>query len=310
MSEVKSYVFGPVASRRLGRSLGVDVVPLKACTQNCVYCQLGVDCETTVERKAYYPACSILEELGAVLGSGVEADYVTVSGSGEPTLNIELGELVDGIKKLTDIPVAIITNGTLLFDEKVRAECGKADLVLPSLDAGDEETYRQINRPHRDIDFGSFVEGLCRFREEFAGKIWLEVFLIDPINTSDEQLGKINALAGKIKPDKVQINTAVRPVVDESVKRIDYYALRDMAEKFDGDVEVIADYSKDVVLTGAGVNVENVLSMLTRRPCTVEDVCRGMGLARNEAIKYLSVLESEGKILSSKRGGELFFRVK
>ena len=310
MVEKNSYVFGPVPSRRLGRSLGVDVVPLKACTQNCVYCQLGVDCEPTLERKVYYPASSILDELEAVIRTDVEADYITISGSGEPTLNRELGELIDGIKKVTDIPVAIITNGTMLVDKEVRGECVKADVVLPSLDAGDEETYQKINRPHPDINFGRFVEGLCRFREEFGGQIWLEVFLIDPINTSDEQLGKINSLVGKIKPDKVQINTAVRPVVDQSVKRMDIYALKDMAEKFDGDVEVIADYSKDIILTTAAVNAENVLSMLDRRPCTLKDICQGMGMKRSEAVKYLTLLETDGKITSAKREGELFFQAK
>ncbi|MHC4423584.1 MAG: radical SAM protein, partial [Planctomycetota bacterium] len=191
MAEEKKYVFGPVPSRRLGRSLGVDIVPFKVCTLDCVYCQLGSTINKTIERKEYIPIEPVLAELKDRLDGGLQADFITVSGSGEPTLNSRLGELIDGIKKITDIPVAILTNGTLLYRGDVRADCAKADVVVPSLDAGDEETFRKINHPCSDISIEKLVSGLCAFRKEFAGQIWLEVFLAEDLNTNAEQITKL-----------------------------------------------------------------------------------------------------------------------
>ena len=140
------YLFGPVPSRRLGRSLGVDIIPLKTCSQNCIYCQLGKDAPQTLQRKEYIPIESVLAELKIKIAEGLEADFITISGSGEPTLHSQLGELIDGIRKLTDIPVAVITNSTLLSDRGVRRDCCKADVVLPSLDAGDPETFQKVKQ--------------------------------------------------------------------------------------------------------------------------------------------------------------------
>lgn len=233
------HIFGPVASRRLGRSLGVDIVPLKVCTQNCIYCQLGIDGEQTLERKEYVAAEVVLAELKEWVEAGIEADFVTFSGSGEPTLNSAMGEIIDGIRAITDIPVAVITNGTLFSDPAVRADCAKADLVVPSLDAGDAETFGKINFPHKDIDFDVFVEGLRAFRREYSGRMWLEVFLSEGVNASDEQVDKIGAIIERIGPDKVQLNTAVRPTVKESALRVDRRRLEEIAERLGGNVEVV-----------------------------------------------------------------------
>ncbi len=234
------HIFGPIASRRLGRSLGVDIVPLKVCTQNCIYCQLGIDGERTLERKEYVAAEVVLAELKERITEGVEADFVTLSGSGEPTLNSAMGKIIDGIRAITDIPIAVITNGTLLSDPAVRADCCKADLVLPSLDAGDAETFGKINFPHKDIDFDVFVEGLCEFRREYSGRMWLEVFLSEGVNDSDDQVDKIGAIIKRIGPDKVQLNTAVRPTAKESVLRVEQTRLEEIAGRLGGNVEVAA----------------------------------------------------------------------
>ena len=166
MSDSKKYkyIFGPVPSRRLGRSLGVDIVGLKTCTQNCVYCQLGVNGVTTTERKAYVDVAIVAGEIKDKLAGGVQADFITISGSGEPTLNSDIGLLIDQIKEMTDIPVAVITNGTLLNDPQVRADISRADAVMSSLDAGDEDGFRAMNAPHDSVTFKSLVEGLVAFR--------------------------------------------------------------------------------------------------------------------------------------------------
>ncbi|MHC4124943.1 MAG: radical SAM protein [Planctomycetota bacterium] len=199
MGESNSYVFGPVPSRRLGLSLGVDIVPFKSCTLNCIYCQLGRGAATTVERKEYVPIEAVLDELKERLAKGLQADFITISGSGEPTLNVRLGELIEKIKEITDIPVAVLTNGALFYQADVRSDCAKADVVLPSLDAGDEAVFEQINRPDENISFEKLVSGLIEFRKEFGGQIWLEVFLLEGVNTTTEQIKKIKNIIKKNK---------------------------------------------------------------------------------------------------------------
>jgi len=304
------YLFGPVPSRRLGLSLGVDITPLKTCTQNCIYCQLGVTGVQTVERKPYVPIEAVLSELKDKVTAGLRADYITLSGSGEPTLNSEMGRLIDGIKEITTIPVAVLTNGTLLTDPAVRADCAKADVVLPSLDAGDEETFRKINCPHKDINFSAFVEGLCKFRAQYTGQIWLEVFFCEGINTNDEQIEKMRVLIERIRPDKVQLNTAVRPVADKSVICVGPARLRAIAERLGPNVRVVADFSKLDRAPNVKATTEDVLQMLRRRPCSLNDVCNGLGIHLNEALKYLAHLEATGLIESQPAGGTVFFKAK
>jgi wyosine [tRNA(Phe)-imidazoG37] synthetase (radical SAM superfamily) len=183
VTEEKKYLYGPVPSRRLGRSLGVDIVPFKVCPLDCIYCQLGRTVDKTVERKEYVSIEPVLAELKDRLAEDLQADFITISGSGEPTLNSGLGRLIEGIKKITDIPVAVLTNGALFTDKSVRADCLQADVVLPSLDAGDEVAFRKINRQHPDINIEKLITGLCEFRNEFSGRIWLEVFFVEGLNT-------------------------------------------------------------------------------------------------------------------------------
>ena len=219
MSSERQYVYGPVPSRRLGRSLGVDIVPEKVCTQNCIYCQLGSTTKKTIERREYAPVEPIISELKEILSGSVEADYITMAGSGEPTLNSKLGEIIEKIKIFSNIPVAVVTNGTLLYRADVRDECAKADVVMPSLDAGDERTFKKINRPYPDISIEKLVSGLCTFRDEYSGQIWLEVFFIKGINDDDEQIKEISAIIKRIHPDKIQLNTAVRPTIEKNIMK-------------------------------------------------------------------------------------------
>ncbi len=294
-------------SRRLGRSLGVDIVPFKVCTLDCIYCQLGKTTEKTVERKEYASVEAVLAELKEKLTEGLDADYITISGSGEPTLHSRLGELIDGIKKITDIPVAVLTNGTLLYEKDVRVDCAKADVVLPSLDAGDEEVFQKVNRPHRDISIKSLISGLCTFRDEFTGQIWLEVFLIDGLNTGSGQIAKIKTAIERIRPDKVQLNTAVRPTAEPAVKRVSAEQLDSIAGQLE-NCEVVADFSPGRSSKMVESKAENVLSMLKRRPCSLNDICLGLGIGRNEALKYITHLQQQGAVCSERKDGVTFFK--
>jgi wyosine [tRNA(Phe)-imidazoG37] synthetase (radical SAM superfamily) len=305
----KKYLYGPVPSRRLGLSLGVDIVPFKVCTLDCVYCQLGRTTKKTAERKDYVPVETVLAELKDALEEGVKTDFITISGSGEPTLNSQLGELIDGIKKITDIPVAIITNGTLLHREDVRADCAKADVVVPSLDAGDEAAFQRVNRPHKDISIEKLVDGLVAFRKEFPGQIWLEVFLVEGLNTDTTEIEKIKGLIKRIRPDKVQLNTAVRPTADPAIKKVDAEKLQTIARRIGGGCEVVADFPplhSDKLMHSTA---KDILSMLKRRPCSLDDICSGLGIHRNEALKHITELQHRGLIDFKGKNGKTFFTV-
>ena len=295
-------------SRRLGRSYGVDIVPFKVCTLDCVYCQLGRTTKKSIECKEYVPVEPVLAELKDRLTEGLQADFITISGSGEPTLNSRLGELIDGIKKITDIPVAILTNGTLLYKQEVRADCVKADVVLPSLDAGDEQTFQKVNRPHKDISIEKLIDGLCEFRNEFSGQIWLEVFIVEGLNTDNEQIAKIKNAIERIRPDKVQLNTAVRPTAQMGVKRVDAEKLQVIATRLGEKCEVVADFLPGRCGKLTESKAEDVLSMLKRRPCSLNDICSGLGIHRNEALKHITHLQQQGFVHSERKDGTTFFK--
>ncbi|UCF43988.1 MAG: radical SAM protein [Planctomycetota bacterium] len=321
MVQEDKYLYGPVPSRRLGRSLGVDIVPSKVCTLDCIYCQLGKTTYTTIERKDFVPVGEVLAELKEKLARGLDADFITISGSGEPTLNSRLGELIDGIKKITDIPVAVVTNGTLLYRQDVRADCARADVVLPSLDAGDEQTFQRINRPHPGLSVEKLVNGLCAFRDEFSGQLWLEVFLIEGFNTDTAQIDRIEDAINRIRPDKIQLNTAVRPAAEPEVKTFAPASMQAIAKQFGDKCKVVPCYSppscaslnesttEDVLADQAARRrAETLLSMLKRRPCSLSDICSALGIRRDEALKYINHFQQQGVIGFEQREGTVFFK--
>ncbi|MHC4545590.1 MAG: hypothetical protein ACYSYL_13900, partial [Planctomycetota bacterium] len=261
----------------------------------------------------------ILAELRETLDQGLKADFITVGGSGEPTLNSGLGELIDGIKKITDIPVAVLTNGTLLFRADVRADCAKADVVLPSLDAGDKGTFEEINHPHGDIVIENLISGLCDFRDEFAGQIWLEIFLIEGINTDAGQIAEIKDAIEHIRPDKVQLNTSVRPTTRADIKKVDAEKLDAIAEELGEKCEVVADFPparcksrlsplSNTSQSGAPEEMETLLSMLKRRPCSLNEICSALGIGRSEALKYITHYQQQKMVGSIEKDGITFFK--
>jgi wyosine [tRNA(Phe)-imidazoG37] synthetase (radical SAM superfamily) len=303
----RTYIFGPVPSRRLGLSLGVDLVPRKVCTLDCIYCQVGRTTDHRVERGDFVPVDEVLAELERTLPAVPRPDYITISGSGEPTLNVRLGEVIDRIRRLTDVPVAIITNGTLLADPAVRRDAAKADLVVPSLDAGDEETYQKINRPTRGLTLEALVEGMAAFRREFTGQLWLEVFLAEGVNESDEQVDKIGRLIERIGPDRIQLNTATRPTAEADVRPLSPERLAEIARRLGGKAEVVASFKARKTTAAMPAGEEQVLAMIRRRPVTAEDIAAGLGAHGSEVAKALGHLMESGLIVRTDRGGQAYW---
>jgi wyosine [tRNA(Phe)-imidazoG37] synthetase (radical SAM superfamily) len=300
------HVFGPVPSRRLGRSLGVDLVPFKTCTYDCIYCQLGRTTCKTIERKEWVPLDDVVRELKMRLES--RPDYITLSGSGEPTLYSRIDELIGAIKTITEIPVAVLTNGSLLWQPEVRAQLMKADVVIPSLDAGDELRFRAINRPHPQIAFDQMVNGLMEFRREYRGQYWLEVFLLEGYTAIQAEVEKLARLVKRIQPDKVQLNTVDRPPAEEFALAVSARRMQKLALLFDPPAEVITKFRRCHVGGQFKANRDVLLNLLRRRPCTVEEIAEGLGWHRNEADKLLADLEARGLIGRCITGGVIHYQ--
>jgi len=305
------YLYGPVPSRRLGQSLGIDLAPFKTCTYDCIYCQLGRTTNKTMERRPYVPVHDILEELKIKLEAGETPDYISIAGSGEPTLHSEIGELIGMIKSMTSIPVAVLTNGSLLYKPQVSEALMRADLVIPSLDAGDETLFRYVNRPHNGISFDNMVSGLIEFTCDFQGQVWLEVLLVSGVTGMDADVKKIAALAKIISPAKVQLNTVCRPSSEEYACAVERKQMENLAGLFAGTVEIISNDQPSLYSsTASRATVDNeIVSLLARRPCTLADICAGLGLHPHEAAKMLKKLVDEERIRTLRADHEVFYKI-
>jgi len=306
---MRRYTYGPVLSRRLGRSLGIDLVPYKTCTFDCVYCQLGRTTNKTVERREYLPVRSILREIEEF--SWEEIDYITLAGSGEPTLNSKIGEVIEGIKSISSTPVAILTNGSLLGMRSLQDEISSADLVIPSIDAASQRIFEMINRPHRSLRIRSIIEGLRAFRERFSGEIWLEVMLVKGLNDAPDEIELLKSMIEDISFDKIQLNTVVRPPCEDWVLPLDEREMRAVCNLFLGRAEIIGvSQAADVGHERVAEVRSQILELLGRRPCTIEDVSGTIGLHRNEALKQIVILEKEGLMSSRVFEGVRYFWVR
>ena len=304
-------VYGPVPSRRLGLSLGVDLVPFKACPYDCIYCQLGPTRCLTTQREAFFPVEGLVEEVKRALERGPRPDVITLAGSGEPTLYKPLGELIQALKAFTDLPVVLLTNGALFGDPALRREAALADRVLPSLDAGDEDDFRTVNRPHESLTLESVVAGLEAFRREYAGPIWLEVMVLAGFTDREPRLRLIAEQARRIRPERIQLNTPVRPSAlgPEAIVRRE--RLEEMCALFTPAAEVMAHFTpaRRARVRGEEDLQKGLLELLSRRPCTVEDAAAGLGAAPNEVVKALAVLEASGRVGSRVHGQRRFYQV-
>jgi len=297
------YVFGPVPSRRLGLSLGIDLVRQKTCSFDCVYCQLGPTTNKTVARAEYVSSTQVLRELDSILREEPEVDYVTLSGSGEPTLNIKMGSVLAGIRERTDLPIAVLTNSSLLDLSEVRRELALADVVIPSLDAAREESFRAINRPHPSLRLDSIVRGLVDFAHTYSGRIWLETMLVKGFNDGEEDVDALSQTISRIKPEKVQLNTVVRPPAESYAHRVPEGRLKEIAGRL--GAEIISEFS-DRRETDVRAAKERIVDIVSRHPCTVEELMSVLGIERDDAMKNVKRLERKGVIRIEKVGGRDF----
>ena len=304
------YVFGPVPSRRLGQSLGIDPIPLKTCNWSCVYCQLGRTRPLTNRRRDYFPADEILGEVEQALDKHVpgDIDWVTFVGSGETLLYASLGGLLRQVKSLTDLPLAVITNGSLLYLPEVRQELAAADAVLPTLDAGTKELYRKINRPHPELFFELLVEGLIAFRRDFPGKLWVEVMLVGGLNDTPQALADIARILSDVRPDAIHINLPTRPPAETWVRLPTDESLMQAMAILGKVAEVVHPAVGSFDLSGYDNLVDAILTIITRHPMRQEEL--EQALARwspGQVNQVLANLEASGRAQVVERYGIRFW---
>ncbi len=266
------YLFGPVLSRRLGVSLGVDLVPHKTCTMDCIYCECGKTTKLIDSPISFLSTQKILQELDTFLKDNPTLDYITFSGAGEPTLNSEIDTFISFIKsKYPQYKIALITNSSLLNNKDVLNKISKIDLIVPSIDAGDKITMDKINRPHEKITWEVIYKGIELLAKNFKGKIWLEIFIIDKINHQPKQLEKIKQLIHQISPNKVQINSLDRPGTETNIKKANRSNLESIVEYFNyPKCEIIS--KNDFIDRKIDKNTLSIIDLIKKRPCTVSEI--------------------------------------
>lgn len=300
------HLFGPVPSRRFGRSLGVDLTPFKTCNLNCIFCQLGPTTIHTSKRSELISIESVKAEFSKWLQEDGQADQITLAGSGEPTLHIAFGEIINFIKSRSNIPVALLTNGTTLHLPEVREAARIADIVKISLSAWDQSSFTTVNRPCPDATFDQLLSGEIQFRKEFSGKLFLEVFLLKKFNANQKDVKCIAELAKLIQPDKIQLNTCVRPPAEEFAEPASRASLLRLAESFVPRAELIPDFSSEGK-PELKVNEQAILDMIRRRPCTSPQIAEVFGLHLNHVSKYIGKLLGEELIKPVRKTGNTYY---
>ena len=303
-------IFGPVPSRRLGQSLGIDPIPLKTCNWNCVYCQLGHSRPLTNKRKDYVDPDFILNELSKALEAHApsEIDWITIVGSGEPTLHAGLGRLIHEVKQITDIPLAVITNGALLHLPEVRQDLSPAEAVLPSLDAGNAPLYKRLNRPHPGVPFDKLIAGMISFRQIYHGNLWVEVMLVRGLNDSEPALREIATILDQIDPDEIHINQPIRPPAEPWVQPADEEGLLH-ARAILGDKARLFTSSQGHFDLGQYENaVDAILAIITRHPMRLVELEQTLvEWDRWEVNQALAELEASGRAQVVERYGDKFW---
>jgi wyosine [tRNA(Phe)-imidazoG37] synthetase (radical SAM superfamily) len=305
------YLFGPVNSRRLGVSLGVDLAPRKVCSLDCVYCEVGATTLLTMERKEYVSFEKITNELKAYMAENPEPDYITLTGSGEPTLNSRFGDVLNFVKSAyPNIKLAVLTNGTLMHLSEVRKELMPADLVMPSLDAVTEEGFKKIDKPESSIDMQQYIQGMVDFGKQYTGAYHLEVLFLKGYNDNDKEIEALKHAIQRINPQRVQLNTLDRPGVLEDIEPLSYAELEQIASLLDfPNIDIIArTESKSTPSVQTKNAKENILELIKRRPCSLEDIQSAMGLNKALIEASLEILLTEGRVEANKQNGINFFR--
>ena len=308
----QKHIFGPVLSRRLGLSLGVDLIPFKTCSYDCAYCECGHTTSKTVTRQDFFPAEDVMAELRKALATCPHLDSITLAGSGEPTLARSLGPVIAFVKR--DYPeylMSVLTNGSLLTQPDVREELLPADRVIPTLTTVSQHTFERIHNPHPSLKIDAIINGIVQFRRMYQGAIWLEVFVIPGLNTTAEELAGLNAAIDRIDPDLVQLNTLDRPAAEGWVEAASGAELERVSRALGRPGIEIAGQRHPVspaaqIKTGAA---DLIRATLCRRPSTVEDLVRTTGLSGGEVVKILGALEQSGEVTSQRMARGVFYSI-
>jgi wyosine [tRNA(Phe)-imidazoG37] synthetase (radical SAM superfamily) len=307
------HLFGPVTSRRLGVSLGIDLVPYKYCPLNCVYCEVQSTTHLQTKREEFFPTQEILDELDSFMRDRPHLDYITFSGAGEPTLNSSIKDIIIHVKRhYPEYKLALLTNGVLLNDDAVLSEILPCDLILPSLDAATQKVYETINRPKAGLKVEDLISGLVKLRERYQGQIWLEVFIIPSINDLEEELIPLKDAISRIMPDIVQLNSLDRPGAEEWVEAAtvrDLKKVKDfLAPSLSSAIEIIAKIKYNSGLDSLDAEVVSFIqSTLSRRPSTAEDLSAMLNIHINEIMKILRELAHEGKLEAERMARGVFY---
>lgn len=311
----RHYLFGPVRSRRLGLSLGIDLSPVKICSMSCIYCEVGRTTHCTTERREWVPTSAVLAQLESWLEYDGRADYLTFSGSGEPTMHTGLGEIIAWLKERTRIPIAVITNAAHLSDPEVRESLMMADVVLPSLDAVDEEIFQKVNRPAEGLTVRLILDGLREFRRNYMGEIWLEVMLCRGVNDGERHLGQLAIYLNSLRPDKIQINTPVRPGAESMAQPCPAETLERARVRFGPRAEIIASggalpfqrHQRDGVRDDGEeerVHLESrIREHVLRRPATVEDLAVSLDAPQDQVREIAEAMVGLGVARIERRDG-------
>jgi wyosine [tRNA(Phe)-imidazoG37] synthetase (radical SAM superfamily) len=313
--QIMKYLFGPVNSRRLGLSMGIDIMPAKVCNFNCIYCEVGATTRLTCDRKEYVPTKAILAEIDDFLLRREAArmpDVYTVTGAGEPTLHSGFGRIIRYLKDKTDKPVAVLTNGSLMHRPEVREGLAAADIVVPSLDAARPESFRRVNRPARCVELETVIKGIECFSRDFSGRIWLEILLVKGVNDSAADIDALLLAIQKIGPERTQLNTVARPPLEDNALPISSSEMAAIAklieEKFNGPVEIPMDFVKKGEGNGEPVLQDDIIQILKRRPCTAADVCAALGQGGDTVHTLLEQLEYDEQISSVSHNGKRYYQ--
>ncbi len=303
---MNSYVYGPVPSRRLGLSLGLSIIPFKTCTLDCVYCQCGRTTRKTLRRESFYPVEDILAQVRQAVKTA-RPDFITFSGEGEPTLNCDIGRLIRRLKQEHTIPVAVITNSTLFTDPAVRRDLYAADLVVPSLDAADQRTFARVNRGHRNLGIAGIIDALVTFRRYYHGQIWLEIMLVKDCNDSVEHLMHLRKAVHRIRPDRVHLNTVVRPPAERNARPLSEDDLEQVRCLFGPGAEIASSPFRRRRRRFRGDPVQAVLEFVQRRPATAKDLEHSLGIPAPELDATLRRLVRRRRIRRVDFWGKVFY---
>lgn len=300
------YLFGPVPSRRFGRSLGIDMVPFKTCSFNCLFCEVGKTTCHTLKRAEYVPVADVIMEFDNWLESGGYADVVTVAGSGEPTLHLHFGDVIDAVRDHSNIKTVLLTNSSLLHIEDVRNQAARTDIVKVSLSAWDQESFQKINNPHKSLLFSDIVNGIKAFREIYMGEMRLEVLVLAELNSNPDDMVKIAEIAESFDPDSIELNTVVRPPAFSSVSQVSATQLLSLAPLFSPVARVIAGFDKSKI-PAISIGSDEIVAMLARRPCTEKDIAGAFSISKLQVNELIGDLCESGRIRTKVQNNEIYY---